>query len=109
MVGRERLAHLLTPLRVDDGDLPWTLDGRAMPRARAGETITDALLRAGVVDEVNLTICPLLIGGKSAPTIADGLGMERLAAAKKFELKSKKQVKDELFLVYRAVNRRAKT
>jgi len=84
---------------------------RGMKRlvCEGGGMLNDALLRAGVVDEVNLTICPLLIGGKSAPTIADGLGMERLATAKKFELKSKKQVEDELFLVYRPVNRRAKT
>ena len=68
-----------------------------------GGQLNDSLLRAGVVDEVNLTICPLILGGREAPTIADGIGFEQLADARQFKLKSKKQVKNELFLVYRAV------
>ena len=68
-----------------------------------GGQLNDSLLRAGVVDEVNLTICPLILGGREAPTIADGIGFERLADARQFKLKSKKQVKSELFLAYRTV------
>ena len=68
-----------------------------------GGYLNDSLLRAGLVDEVNLTICPLILGGHEAPTIADGIGFERLSDARQFKLKSKKQVKNELFLVYRAV------
>jgi riboflavin-specific deaminase-like protein len=68
-----------------------------------GGDLNDSLLRTGVVDEVNLTICPLILGGREAPTIAGGIGFERLADARQFKLKSKKQVKNELFLVYRAV------
>ena len=68
-----------------------------------GGDLNDSLLRAGVVDEVNLTICPLILGGREAPTVADGIGFEQLADARQFKLKSKKQVKNELFLVYRAV------
>ena len=70
-----------------------------------GGQLNDSLLRAGVVDEVNLTICPLILGGHEAPTIADGIGFERLSNARQFKLKSKKQVKNELFLVYRAVSK----
>lgn len=68
-----------------------------------GGDLNDSLLRAGVVDEVNLTICPLILGGREAPTIAGGIGFERLADACQFKLKSKKQVKNEIFLVYRAL------
>ncbi len=68
-----------------------------------GGHLNDSLLRAGVVDEVNLTVCPLILGGREAPTIADGIGFKRLADTSQFKLKSKKQVKDEMFLVFQAV------
>ncbi len=68
-----------------------------------GGHLNDSLLRAGMVDVVNLTICPLILGGREAPTIAGGIGFERLADACQFKLKSKKQVKNEIFLVYSAL------
>jgi 5-amino-6-(5-phosphoribosylamino)uracil reductase len=66
-----------------------------------GGQLNDALFRADVVDEVNLTVCPLILGGREAPTIAEGLGFAQLNAAAQFSLKSRRQVGDELFLVYR--------
>ena len=68
-----------------------------------GGNLNDSLFRAGVVDEVNLTICPLILGGKDAPTIADGIGFKRLADAAKFKLHSRKEVDNEMFLTYHAL------
>jgi len=65
-----------------------------------GGELNDALFRAGLVDEVHLTICPKIFGGCTAPTIADGLGQPRLANAKTFELTSLRRKKAELFTVY---------
>jgi riboflavin-specific deaminase-like protein len=65
-----------------------------------GGELNDALFQAGVVDEVHLTICPKVFGGRSAPTIAEGTGVTELAAATQLQLKSTRQVGDELFLVY---------
>jgi 2,5-diamino-6-(ribosylamino)-4(3H)-pyrimidinone 5'-phosphate reductase len=65
-----------------------------------GGELNDALFRAGLVDEINLTICPKIFGGRTAPTIADGLGFTRLSAAEKFELTSIKRKKGELFTVF---------
>ena len=68
-----------------------------------GGRLNDSLLRAGMVDEVNLTICPLILGGQDAPTIADGIGFGQLDDAAQFKLHTRKQVADEMFLTYRAV------
>lgn len=65
-----------------------------------GGELNDALFRAGLVDELNLTICPVVFGGRSAPTIADGQGAASLARAARLRLKTACRVGDELFLVY---------
>ena len=70
-----------------------------------GGELNDALFRAGLVSEVHLTICPKIFGGRSAPTIADGLGSGALDRAVRLELKSARRRGDEMFLVYRVVRR----
>lgn len=69
-----------------------------------GGEINDALLRANLVDEIYLTLCPKIFGGRTAPTMADGIGMASLGEATRVKLKSKKRVGDELFLSYSVVN-----
>ena len=68
-----------------------------------GGGLNDALFRAGLVDELHLTLCPRIFGGRRAPSISDGIGVPRLADAASFHLASMKRQDDELFLVYRAV------
>ena len=65
-----------------------------------GGELNDALFRAGLVDEINLTICPKIFGGRTAPTVAEGQGFSTLAAAGKFELTSIKRKNGELFTVF---------
>lgn len=65
-----------------------------------GGEVNDALFRAGVVDELHLTVCPRIFGGRNAPTIADGVGASSLAAAKVLSLKSAQRIGDEMFFVY---------
>ena len=67
-----------------------------------GGELNDALFRAGLVDELHLTICPKIFGGRNAPTIAEGTGFVKLAAAARMKLKSARRVGEELFLVYTA-------
>ena len=65
-----------------------------------GGEVTDALIRAGLVDELHLTISPKVFGGRTAPTLADGTGFANLADAARLKLKSHRQLGDELFLVF---------
>ena len=69
-----------------------------------GGDLNDALFRAGLVDKINLTICPKIFGGRTAPTIAEGLGFQKLAQAENFKIQSFKRFKDELFTVFSKQN-----
>ena len=71
-----------------------------------GGGLNDALFRAGLVDELHLTICPKIFGGRNAPAIADGRGFRRLAEALPLQIKSFKRIGNEVFAVFRRVTRR---
>jgi riboflavin-specific deaminase-like protein len=64
-----------------------------------GET-NSALIQAGVIDEIHITICPLVLCGRNAPTVCDGQGATSLNDATRLKLQAVKKVSGELFLVY---------
>jgi riboflavin-specific deaminase-like protein len=68
-----------------------------------GGELNAALLEAGLVDEIYQTICPVIFGGRSAPTMAGGRGVSQLNNAIKLKLKSMRRVGDELFLVHEVI------
>lgn len=68
-----------------------------------GGEINGGLFEAGLVDEVHVTICPVIFGGRTAPTLSDGNGFARLMDAARLKLKSQKRVGDEMFLVYQVL------
>jgi riboflavin-specific deaminase-like protein len=65
-----------------------------------GGELNEALFCANLVDEIHVTICPKIFGGRTAPTIADGHGFSRLAMAWQGKLRSKQNFKGELFTVF---------
>jgi 5-amino-6-(5-phosphoribosylamino)uracil reductase len=65
-----------------------------------GAEIATALWQLDLIDELRLTICPLIIGGAAAPTLCDGVG---LAPGKSLELVESEAIAGELFLYYRRV------
>ncbi len=65
-----------------------------------GGELNTALFRQNLVDEIYVTICPLIFGGRAAPTMADGVGVSRVEAAARLRIKTMERVGQELFLVY---------
>jgi 5-amino-6-(5-phosphoribosylamino)uracil reductase len=65
-----------------------------------GGKLVASVLAAGLIDELWLTVCPLILGGADAPTPVEGKGF--LAdLAPKLELLAVKQVGGEVFLHYK--------
>ncbi len=69
-----------------------------------GGELNASLFCAGAVDELHLTVCPYVFGGRCAPTIADGVGIDRLADAVQLELVSMRRIAEELFCVFRVLS-----
>ncbi len=65
-----------------------------------GGQLNAALFAANLVDEIQLTLCPFVFGGRHAPTLADGLGVPRLAQARSFQLRAIRRVRNEAYCVY---------
>lgn len=84
--------------------VPWVLE-RLRARGvenlliEAGGDLLFQFVEAGVVDDVFLTICPLLLGGRGAPTPLDGPGF-RSADARRLRLLHAHRVGDELYCRY---------
>jgi len=83
--------------------LEWLRKEKKVKRllCEGGGEINEGLFRAGVVNEVYQTVCPLIFGGRNAPTLSDGVGVESVAKAIRLKMKSMKRIGDELYLVYR--------
>lgn len=71
-----------------------------------GGELHGALIEADLVDELHLTVCPILFGGQQRPTLADGKGLRRLSDARQFDLKSSRHLDKEIFTVWRRSRRR---
>lgn len=80
----------------------WTVWGVRRLLCEGGGELNQALFRGGWVDELHLTVCPVIAGGAAAPTLAGGLGVESLVSAAGFGLvRSRFRPGGEAFLTYR--------
>jgi 5-amino-6-(5-phosphoribosylamino)uracil reductase len=69
----------------------------------AGGDLLFQFIAADAIDEMYLTLCPLVVGG-DAPSLADGSGFD-LAELRRLRLVAAEPVGDEVFLHYRATGR----
>ncbi|BBA79378.1 putative riboflavin-specific deaminase [cyanobacterium endosymbiont of Rhopalodia gibberula] len=65
-----------------------------------GGNLIASLLEANLIDNLWLTICPLLFGGVTSPTPVEGVGFLS-HQAKPLQLLTVKQIEQEIFLHYR--------
>jgi riboflavin biosynthesis pyrimidine reductase len=80
----------------------WLRDDLSVKRllCEGGGNTNAALVEAGVVDQIHITICPLVLRGQSAPTLFDVIGAASLQSATGLRLKKVKVIDGELFLTY---------
>jgi riboflavin biosynthesis pyrimidine reductase len=65
-----------------------------------GGDLLAQFLQAGLVDEIYVTLCPLVLGGRGAPTLADGDGFT-FATAPRLSLLHAVPVEGEVYCRYR--------
>lgn len=69
-------------------------------QVEAGATLSGALLRAGLVDELLVYMAPLLLGDAARPLLA-GLGIDAMAQRVPLQLQEVRQIGDDLRLLLR--------
>ena len=96
----------------DDSDPPvaWILErlaarGIEQLLVEAGGDLLFQFLAADALDEMHVTLCPIVVGG-DAPTLADGAGFDR-DDVRRLRLVASEVEGDEIFLHYRASRRSA--
>ena len=94
----------------DDLPIEWILGQlarRGVERllVEAGGDLLFQFLAADALDEMYLTLCPLVVGG-DAPSLADGPGFD-LAELRRMRLLAAEPVGDEVFLHYRSTGKGA--
>lgn len=104
---REFFAQVLISETADAQGINWTnamkkIASMGLQRLAVlgGGEVVAAMLGADLIDELWLTICPLLLGGNTAPTPVGGAGFSA-ATAPRLELLSVQEVAQEVFLHYR--------
>jgi 5-amino-6-(5-phosphoribosylamino)uracil reductase len=70
----------------------------------AGGDLLFQFVKAGLIDEMYITLCPKLIGERGAPTLLDGEGFKP-ERAKNAKLEGAKIVDNEIYLHYTIPNR----
>jgi riboflavin biosynthesis pyrimidine reductase len=88
-----RLTHVLRALRKDHGVQTVLCEG--------GPTLFGALLAAGLVDELFLTLAPMLVGGASGPAVISAPVHPPLHVPAPLELAAVLEQSGTLFLRYR--------
>jgi riboflavin-specific deaminase-like protein len=95
--------HLTKSNKIDLAAMLGTLRSRYNVRRLAcegGPTLFRALLKRGLIDQLNLTVAPYMFGGAKAPTLT-GLDKKFLPASVHCSLIAMRTIGDECFLTYR--------
>jgi riboflavin-specific deaminase-like protein len=108
---RKATLHLTKSGEIDLSAMLETLRSKYNVRRLAcegGPTLFRALLKRGLIDQLNLTIAPYMFGGAKAPTLT-GLSTEFLPASVHCSLIGMRTIGDECFLTYRIKHQRPRS
>ena len=72
-----------------------------------GGELVASLMAVDLIDELWLTVCPIIFGGNNAPTPVGGVGFLQ-SAGKKLKLLEVQRVEEELFLHYQVIKNTSK-
>jgi len=95
--GPSTVAWALQELRRDHGARRILVEG--------GGDLIWQLLERDLLDELNVTLCPVIVGGRKAPTLVDGQGFGP-QQLRKLQLIAHEVVGQEIFLRYRVAGSR---
>lgn len=89
-------------------DVGWVLDelqgmGCRSVLVEGGGTLIAAIMETGRLQELFVTVAPLLLGGRDAPTLLDGAGLD---APVELRLRGVRPFGEEIFLHYEVGSRR---
>jgi 2,5-diamino-6-(ribosylamino)-4(3H)-pyrimidinone 5'-phosphate reductase len=89
--------------RVDLPELLQRLHAQGIKKLllEGGSTLNWSMLEQGLVDEIQVTVAPRIIGGENAKTLVGGTGFERISEGVELELTSFKEIEKDILLTYR--------
>lgn len=105
---KKAIVHLTTAKSVDLRAMLRQLRREYKVRSvscEGGAQLFRAFLSLGLVDQLNITIAPLVFGGREAPTLT-GISKDFLPAGVPCSLRDMRVVGDECFLTYRIIRPR---
>ena len=87
--------------RVDLPELLQRLERRGVKRllCEGGGELNWQLAQADLIDELNVTIAPRLLGGREAPTLLEGAGWS-MASQRRLRLVDLRREQDEIYCCY---------
>ncbi len=89
--------------RVDLPELLQQLHSRGIKKLllEGGAALNWSMLEQGLVDEIQVTVAPRVVGGEGAKSLVGGAGFEKISESVELEPTSVEQVGEDILLIYR--------